>query len=91
MATYLFTPPYVEEKREGETHRLFMYLVRLRKGISIGKLNGVYIQNRYPHQDDIDTYTEFYAGGHKYSVSETTRTALIAASVGVDATNFTVE
>lgn len=91
MATYLFTPPYVEETPSGVQHRLFMYLLKIRNGISIAKKDGVYFQARYPHQDDIDTYQEFYSGGHKHSVSESTRTALLAASVGVTEANFTVE
>jgi hypothetical protein len=81
----------VEETPEGTTHRLFLYLTKYQMGISIGKRNGVYFQNRVPSQDDIDTYSEFYAGGHKHSVSEAVKTALIAANVGVTESNFTVE
>ncbi len=91
MATYLFSPPYVEETPAGIKRGLFTYLLKIRNGISIGKLGGVYFQDRYPHQDDIDTYEEFYAGGHKHSVSESTRTALLAAGVGVTEANFTLE
>ena len=91
MTTYIFTPPYVEETPDGVRHRLFMYLLKHRNGISIAKKAGVYFQDRYPHQDDIDTYSEFYAGGHKHSVSEAVKTALIAASVGVTESNFVAE
>ena len=91
MATYIFTPPYVEETPSGIKRGLFTYLLKIRNGISIAKANGVYFQNRYPHQDDIDTYEEFYHGGHKHSVSESTKTALLAAGVGVTEANFTVE
>lgn len=90
MATYLFTPPYVEEVPNG-ARGVFAYLLKIRNGISIGKLNGVYFQSRFPAQDDIETYEEFYSGGHKHSVSESTRTALLAASVGVTEANFTIE
>ena len=90
MATYLFTPPYAEETPLG-AKGVFAYLLKIRNGISIAKKDGVYFQNRYPAQDDIDTYQEFYSGGHKHSVSESTRTALLAASVGVTEANFTVE
>lgn len=90
MATYIFTPPYVDETPDG-ARGVFAYLLKIRNGISIGKLNGVYFQNRFPSQDDIDTYQEFYPGGHKHSVSESTRTALLAANVGVTEANFTVE
>ena len=90
MTTYIFTPPYVEEGPTSTNHRLF-YFFKLRNGISIGKLSGSYFQDRYPSQDNIDTYSEFYHGGHKHSVSEAVKTALIAANVGVSESNFTVE
>lgn len=91
MTTYIFTPPYVDETPTGVTRGVFAYLLKLRNGISIGKKNGSYFQDRYPTQDEIDTYSEFYAGGHKHSVSEAVKTALIAANVGVTESNFTVE
>lgn len=90
MATYLFSPPYVEETPNG-ARGVFAFLLKIRNGISIGKLNGSYFQVRYPNEDDIETYQEFYSGGHKHSVSESTRTALLAAGVGVTEANFTVE
>lgn len=90
MATYIFTPPYAEETPLG-AKGVFVYLLKIRNGISIAKANGVYFQDRYPKQEDIDTYEEFYHGGHKHSVSESTRTALLAAGVGVTEDNFTVE
>ena len=91
MATYLFSPPYVEEVPSNVQLRLFSNLLKIRNGISIAKANGVYFQDRYPAQDNIDTYDEFYAGGHKHSVSEAVKTAIIAAGVGVTESNFTVE
>lgn len=90
MATYLFSPPYVEETPNA-ARGVFAYLLKIRNGISIAKKDGVYFQDRYPHQDDIETYQEFYSGGHKHSVSESTKTALLAAGVGVTEANFTVE
>ena len=90
MATYLFSPPYVEETPDN-ARGVFRYLLKIRNGISISKANGVYFQDRYPSQDNIDTYEEFYAGGHKHSVSEAVKTAIIAAGVGVTESNFTVE
>ena len=89
MATYIFTPPYVDETPSG-AKGVFAYLLKIRNGISVGKLNGVYFTERYPHQDDIDTYQEFYPGGHKHSVSEVTKAALIAANIGITEANFTV-
>ena len=91
MSTYIFTPPYAEETPGIYGSRLFMYLLKIRNGISIAKANGVYFQDRYPTQDNIDTYSEFYAGGHKHQVSEAVRTALIAANIGIDSSNFVAE
>lgn len=91
MTTYIFTPPYVDETPENPGHRLFVYLLKLRQGISISKKNGVYFKDRFPTQDNIDTYSEFYAGGHKHSVSEAVKTAMIAANIGVTESNFVVE
>jgi hypothetical protein len=90
MATYIFTPPYAEETPNG-ARGVFLYLLKIRNGISIAKANGVYFRDRYPSQDNIDTYEEFFSGGHKHSVSESTKTALLAAGVGVTEDNFTVE
>ena len=90
MTTYIFTPPYAEETPVG-AKGVFAYLLKIRNGISISKKDGIYFQDRYPSQDNIDTYQEFYPGGHEHSVSESTRTALLAAGVGVTEANFTVE
>jgi hypothetical protein len=90
MATYIFTPPYTEETPNG-AKGVFAYLLKIRNGVSIGKVNGTYFRNQYPIQDEIDAYQEFYSGGHKHSVSESTKTALLAAGVGVTEANFTIE
>ena len=90
MTTYIFTPPYVEEAVVSTNHRLFQFF-KLRDGVSIGKVGNSYFQTRFASQDDIDTYDEFYIGGHEHSVSEAVKTALIAANVGVTEANFTVE
>lgn len=90
MATYIFTPPYTEATPEG-ARGVFAYLLKIRTGVSIAKVGGIYFQSQYPNQDDIDTYEEFYSGGHEHSVSESTKTALLAAGVGVTEDNFTVE
>jgi hypothetical protein len=91
MTTYIFTPPTVEEGPSGSGSPLFRYF-RLKRGISIGKLSGVYFQARYTPQDDSDTYDEWYQGGHKYTgISDATRTALIAGGVSVTSANFVAE
>jgi hypothetical protein len=90
MTTYIFTPPTVEEGPTSTNHRLFQFF-RLKRGVSIAKYNGSYSQQRWTSQDDIDTFDEYYHGGHEHSVSEATKAALIAGGVGVTESNFTVE
>lgn len=90
MATYSFATPTVSEGPIGG-HRLFMFR-HANKGISIAKINGSYLQMRYPVDSDIASYDEFYLGGHiATGISEATKAALIAGNVGVTNTNFTVE
>lgn len=90
MATYIFSTPYTRDTPSG-AKGLIAYMVKINNGVSIGKLNGVYFRDQYPSQDNIDTYEEFFAGGHQHSVSESTKTALLAADIGVTEANFTIE
>jgi hypothetical protein len=87
MTDYIFETPTVEEGFEG-VQRLFTFY-KLTRGVSIIKVNGVYRQVRYPLDSDLETYQEVYLGGSKYTVDDTTRTALINGGVGVTANNFT--
>jgi hypothetical protein len=89
MTTYIFTTPVVEEGPSGG-HRLF-YFFRLNRGLSVAKANGAYFTVRWPNQDAIELYDEFYLGGHEHSVSEEIKAALIAADIGIDETNFVAE
>jgi hypothetical protein len=89
MTTYKFTTPVVEEGPSG-MHRLF-YFFKLNRGLSVAKANGTYFTIRWPSQDVIESYDEFYLGGHEHSVSEATKDALIAAGIGIDETNFVAE
>ena len=50
-----------------------------------------HLSNPRNNQDDIDTYSEFYHGGHEHSVSAATKAALIAGGVGVTEANFTAQ
>ncbi len=87
MADYLFTTPVVEEGPIGK-HRLFQFY-KLNKGVSIAKSGGTYSQVRYPVDEDVENYDEFYRGGYTHTVDEATRAALIAGDVGVTSANFT--
>ena len=86
MADYTFTTPSVQEGPSGK-HRLF-YFYKRNVGTTVVKQNGTYRINRYPLDPSVETYEEFYIGGHKHTVDDATRTALIAANIGITTANF---
>ena len=51
-------------------------------GRSVLKIDGTYQTMDYPTQDQIDSATEVYMGGHIYAVSDAIATALTAAGYG---------
>lgn len=81
----LFFPPTVSEGPAG--WGLF-YRYKLDRGISVLKINNKYYKIRVPSTDQIDSATEYYAGGHQYEVSEATKTALLNAGIGITEGNF---
>ncbi len=87
MADYTFTTPVVEEAPIGK-HRLF-YFYKLDKGVSIAKNGGTYYKVRYPLDESIATYDEFYRGGYEHTVNDATKAALIASGLGITEANFT--
>jgi hypothetical protein len=87
MADYVFKTPTVREGPAGG-HRLF-YFYKLDRGISIAKSGATYSRVRYVLDEDVSDYDEFYRGGYKYTVDDTTKAALIAGGVGVTEANFT--
>ena len=90
MTTYKFTTPVVEEGPTGK-HRLF-YFFKLNRGLTVVKTGGVYSTGRMYTQDQLDSFQEYYIGGHEYTgISEATKTALIAGGIGVTEANFTAE
>ena len=86
MADYIFTTPNVQEGPSGN-HRLF-YFYKRNVGTSVVKQNGTYRINRFPLDPSVETYQEFYGGGRKHTVNDTTKAALIAANIGVTEANF---
>jgi len=91
MATYLFRTPTLEQGRIGG-HRLHTHFRQRTKSYTVINESGTYSLVQYPLDSDLATYTAYYIGGGEHTgVSEAIRTALIAASIGIDATNFTVE
>jgi hypothetical protein len=90
MTTYKFTTPVVEEGPSGG-HRLF-YFFKLNRGLTVVKNNGVYTTGRWFTQDDLDSFEEYYIGGHEYTgISEATKAALIAGGIDVTEANFVAE
>lgn len=88
MTLYNFVPPIVEEGPAGG-HRLFTFY-KLDVGVTIvRKPTGSYAQVRYLQDEDLSKYPEVYLGGRNHTVTETTKTALIAGNVGVTEANFT--
>lgn len=89
MTLYTFRTPTIDEGPLGNG-RLFTRF-KMKKGISIVRSNGAYAQVRVLDADNFPSYSEIYYGGAIYTVSDATRTALIAGGVGVDSTNFTAQ
>lgn len=87
MATYIFTTPVVEEGPSGY-HRLF-YFYKLNRALTVVRSGSTYSTGRWFTQDELDSYDEYWLGGHDHEVSEATKTALIAGGIGVTEANFT--
>jgi len=91
MATYTFVTPTLEQGPIGR-HRLFTHFKQRTKSYTVILSSGVYSLTQYPSEDELATYTAYYIGGCNHTgVSDTVRTAMIAAGIGIDATNFTAE
>jgi len=80
-----FFPPTVAEGPAG--FGLF-YRYKLDRGISVLKIGNTYYKIRVPSTDQIDSSTEYYAGGHEHEVTSGQKTALIAAGIGLTESNF---
>lgn len=91
MATWTFRTPSVEEGPASWGDPLF-YRVKIARGISILEgPPGTYRAARFPTQDEIAaSQPHMFMGGHEYLVDDATRLALMGASVGVTADNFTL-
>lgn len=68
------------------------YFFKLNRGLTVVKNNGVYTTGRWFTQDDLDSFEEYYIGGHEYTgISEATKAALIAGGIDVTEANFVAE
>jgi hypothetical protein len=80
-----FFPPTVAEGPAG--FGLF-YRYKLDRGISVLKIGNAYFKIRVPSTDQIDSASEYYAGGHEHDVTSDQKSALIAAGIGITESNF---
>jgi hypothetical protein len=91
MATYTFLTPTIEQGLIGG-HRLFQFFTQRTKSLTVINNAGVYSLTQYPAQDDLETYTAYYMGGLIHTgITDAVRTAMIAAGIGITASNFTAE
>ncbi len=78
---YLFAPPTVNEGPMGGNW-LFARYTRV-QGVSVLKINGSYVEMRFPSQDDFALAEVVYQGGHEYPVSAEEAASLQAAGYTV--------
>lgn len=81
------SPVYVEPDRvfpvEPVAQRLFRHMKARACGRTVLKIDGAYTTLDFPTQDQIDSATEVYLGGHVYTVSDAVGAALTAAGYTV--------
>jgi hypothetical protein len=77
-----FSPPTIDEGPLGGGP--LFYRMKLTRGISVLKIDGVYYEIRTPSQDEIALAQIFYQGGNVYTVTATEALALEAAGYLVD-------
>lgn len=80
---YQFLPPSIDEGPLG-LGRLF-YRMKLGRGISVLKIDGVYYEIRTPSQDEIALADIFYQGGNVHIVSDSEAVDLTNAGYTVTA------
>ena len=80
-----FFPPTVEEGPAGFG---MFYRYKLTRGISVLKIGNKYYKLRVPSTDQVESASEYYAGGHEYEVTSNQKSALIAAGIGITESNF---
>ena len=64
------------------------YRYKLLRGISVLKIGNKYYKLRVPSTDQVESASEYYAGGHEHNVTEAQKTALINAGIGITESNF---
>lgn len=79
---YKFTTPTISEGPAAEG-RLFSRF-RLTRGVSVLKVDGQYLQSRFPSAEEVAAAEVAYIGGYSYIVS-------IGEKVALEAAGYTVE
>ena len=79
--SYLFVPPVVDEGPMGGNYFFARY--PRKQGVSVFRIDGVWYEDRFPIQDDLDQADVFYLGGHEYPVTEAEKNDLEAAGYDV--------
>lgn len=88
MTLYTFHTPY---KEEGYSNKGLWRYFKLRNGVTVAKINGVWTLKRYVVDDVARGYDELYLGGYEHTVTEAKKAELIAANIGVTEANFVVQ
>lgn len=89
MPNYIFTTPFVSEA-PSNTHRLFQFWT-INNGLTVVRNGASYKTGRWFTQETLEGADEYWMGGHRHIVSESTKTALIAANIGITESNFVAE
>lgn len=79
---YFFTTPTISEGPAGEGRLFGRY--RLVRGITVLKVDGEYIETRYPSSEEVALAQVAYIGGYRYQVSDGEKAALEAAGYTVE-------
>lgn len=74
---YKFTTPLVEEGPIGRG-RLFSFF-KLWRGVTVLKINGQYVEYRFPSADVLAATDKYYLGGSEYVVDDAEAADLTAA------------
>jgi hypothetical protein len=80
-----FFPPTIEEGPAGFG---MFYRYQLTRGISVLKIGNTYYKIRVPSTDQVESASEYYAGGHEYEITSAQKTALLNAGIGLTESNF---
>lgn len=83
MPTYRFATPTVMENPGGTYHPLFSR-IEIPVGITVLKIDGEYVEVRYPTSEEYDAADIAYLGGVTHTVSAEEKASLEAAGYEVE-------